>query len=255
MTVEERLQALKQRIKELLPDVSIEDVQFEGPAIVIYTEEPQRFLEDSSIVRNLAKELKKRISVRPSASLLKEPEEAVEVIKSVMPAEGGIKDIYFDTDKGEVIIEAEKPGICIGKQGSAVKEIAKRIGWKPHVIRAPPIQSSIIRNIRRFLREESEFRREFLKKVGRRIFRDKIHSDVWLRVTALGGCREVGRNAFLLSTPETRVLIDCGISVGSDLIPYLYVPEVSPLSDLDAVVLTHAHLDHSGLIPLLFKYG
>lgn len=255
MTTEEKLQALKQRIKELLPDVSVEDVQFEGPAIVIYTEEPQRFLEDSSIVRNLAKELKKRISVRPSASLLKEPEEAIEVIKSVMPAEGGIKDIYFDTDKGEVIIEAEKPGICIGKQGSAVKEIARRIGWKPHVIRAPPIQSSIIRNIRRFLREESEFRREFLKKVGRRIFRDKIHSDVWLRVTALGGCREVGRNAFLLSTPETRVLIDCGVSVGSDIIPYLYVPEVSPLSDLDAVVLTHAHLDHSGLIPLLFKYG
>jgi predicted metal-dependent RNase len=37
--------------------------------------------------------------------------------------------------------------------------------------------------------------------------------------------------------------------------PYLYVPEVSPLSNIDAVVLTHAHLDHCGMIPLLFKYG
>ncbi len=37
--------------------------------------------------------------------------------------------------------------------------------------------------------------------------------------------------------------------------PYLYVPEVSPLSNIDAVVLTHAHLDHCGIIPLLFKYG
>ena len=36
--------------------------------------------------------------------------------------------------------------------------------------------------------------------------------------------------------------------------PYLYVPEVNPISQIDAVVITHAHLDHSGLVPLLFKY-
>lgn len=123
------------------------------------------------------------------------------------------------------------------------------------MIRAPPIESSIIKSIRRYLRDESDFRRDFLKKVGRRIYRDKMIEDDWLRVTALGGCREVGRNAFLLSTPETRVLIDCGVSVGSEGMPYLYVPEVSPISNLDAVVITHAHLDHSGLVPLLFLYG
>src|SRR5438132_17788 len=37
--------------------------------------------------------------------------------------------------------------------------------------------------------------------------------------------------------------------------PYLHEPEVLPLSSLDAVVITHAHLDHSGLVPALFKYG
>ncbi|HOU79884.1 MAG TPA: beta-CASP ribonuclease aCPSF1, partial [Methanoregulaceae archaeon] len=37
--------------------------------------------------------------------------------------------------------------------------------------------------------------------------------------------------------------------------PYLYVPEIHPLSQLDAVVLTHAHLDHCALVPLLYKYG
>lgn len=37
--------------------------------------------------------------------------------------------------------------------------------------------------------------------------------------------------------------------------PYLYVPEVHPISQIDAVVLTHAHLDHIGLVPLLYKYG
>jgi Predicted metal-dependent RNase, consists of a metallo-beta-lactamase domain and an RNA-binding KH domain len=60
-----------------------------------------------------------------------------------------------------------------------------------------------------------------------------------------------------LSTPETKILIDCGVNMGSDnnAYPYLYIPEVTPLTDLDAVVVTHAHLDHSGLVPLLYKYG
>ncbi|OQB35458.1 MAG: Beta-Casp domain protein [Euryarchaeota archaeon ADurb.Bin165] len=75
-------------------------------------------------------------------------------------------------------------------------------------------------------------------------------------MTTLGCCREVGRAAFLLSTPESRVLIDCGEKPDSfEATPYLYVPEIHPLSQLDAVVLTHAHLDHCAYIPLLYKYG
>ncbi|MCD6209690.1 MAG: beta-CASP ribonuclease aCPSF1 [Methanophagales archaeon] len=256
MSVEEKLSELKQRIIELLPaDVHISGVEFEGPELVLYTEDTQRFVDDGALVRTLAKELKKRISVRPSSNILMEPEKASKVIHEIIPEEGGIKDIYFDMDKAEVIIEAEKPGLVIGTHGATLREVAKIIGWRPNVIRAPPIESSIIKSIRRYLREEGDFRRNFMKKVGRRIYRDKLIEDDWLRVTALGGCREVGRNAFLLSTPETRILIDCGVSVGSEGMPYLYVPEVSPISNLDAVVITHAHLDHSGLVPLLFLYG
>jgi len=184
-----------------------------------------------------------------------EPEEASKVIYDIIPEEGGIKDIYFDMDKAEVIIEAEKPGLVIGTHGATLREVAKEIGWRPNVIRAPPIQSSVIKSIRRYLREESEFRKNFMKKVGRRIYSDKLIEDEWLRITALGGCREVGRNSFMLSTPETRILIDCGVSVGSEGMPYLYAPEVSPIGNIDAVVITHAHLDHSGLVPLLYLYG
>ena len=256
MPAEEKLSELKRRIRELLPaDVSIAGVEFEGPELVIYTEDTQKFADDGAIVRTLAKELKKRISVRPGNNILTEPEEASKVIYDIIPEEGGIKDIYFDLDKAEVIIEAEKPGLVIGTHGATLREVAKVIGWRPNVIRAPPIQSSIIKNIRRYLREESDFRKNFVKKVGRRIYRDKLIEDEWLRITTLGGCREVGRNAFMLSTPETRVLIDCGVSVGSEGMPYLYVPEVSAINNIDAVVITHAHLDHSGLVPLLFLYG
>ena len=230
-------------------------MEFEGPELVIYTEDTLKFVDDGAMVRTLAKELKKRISVRPSSNILMEPEKASKVIYDIIPDEGGIKDIYFDMDKAEVIIEAEKPGLVIGTHGATLREVAKVIGWRPNVIRAPPIQSTVIKNIRRYLREESDFRKSFLKKVGRRIYSEKLIEDEWLRITALGGCREVGRNAFLLSTPETRILIDCGVSVGSEGMPYLYVPEVTPISNIDAVVITHAHLDHSGLVPLLYLYG
>ncbi|MCK4733535.1 MAG: beta-CASP ribonuclease aCPSF1 [Methanophagales archaeon] len=255
MPAEGTLLELKRRIKELLPtDVSVTGVEFEGPELVLYTEDTQRFVDDGALVRTLAKELKKRISVRPSSDILMDPEKASKAIHKIIPEEGGITDIYFDMDKAEVIIEAEKPGLVIGTHGATLRDVAKEIGWRPNVIRAPPIQSPIIKNIRQYLREESDFRKSFLKNVGRRIYRDKSKEDDWLRITALGGCREVGRNAFLLSTPETRILIDCGVSVGSEGTPYLYVPEVTPLSDIDAVVITHAHLDHTGLVPLLLQY-
>lgn len=257
MPAEETLSNLKTRIVKLLPDnVCITGVEFEGPELVIYSEEMQAFVDDGTIVRTLAKDLKKRISVRPSSNILMEQDKAIKAIYEIIPEEGGIKNIYFDMDKAEVTLEAEKPGLVIGTHGATLREVAKVIGWRPNVIRAPPIQSTTIKNIRRYLREESEFRKEFLKRVGRQIYSDKIKTknDEWVRITALGGCREVGRNSFMLSTPKTKVLIDCGVSVGSEGTPYLYVPEVLPIKDITAVVITHAHLDHSGLLPLLFMY-
>ena len=116
------------------------------------------------------------------------------------------------------------------------------------------------------MRSVNEERKTFLRTIGRRIHRDipgrdeankdATRKDQWARVTTLGCCREVGRAAFLLTTPDSRVLIDCGEKPdNSNGTPYLYVPEIHPLAQLDAVVLTHAHLDHCALIPLLYKYG
>jgi len=204
MSAEEKLSELKQRIIELLPaDVHISGVEFEGPELVLYTEDTQRFVDDGALVRTLAKELKKRISVRPSSNILMEPEKASKVIHEIIPEEGGIKDIYFDMDKAEVIIEAEKPGLVIGTHGATLREVAKMIGWRPNVIRAPPIESSIIKSIRRYLREEGDFRRDFLKKVGRRIYRDKMIEDDWLRVTAF----LYGYDGPIYTTQPTRDLM------------------------------------------------
>lgn len=86
----------------------------------------------------------------------------------------------------------------------------------------------------------------FLERVGEQIHRDRMKETEWVRVTTLGCCREVGRASFIPSTPETRILIDCGDKPGAEgEVPYLQIPEANPIADLDAVVLTHAHLDHS----------
>src|ERR687891_149271 len=74
----------------------------------------------------------------------------------------------------------------------------------------------------------------------------------------LGGVKQVGRSCFIVVTPETKVMLDCGINPGemSGLDAYPRLDWFNfDLDDLDAVVISHAHIDHQGFLPTLFKYG
>ena len=108
------------------------------------------------------------------------------------------------------------------------------------------------------LYQNSDYRRKFLDKVGHRIYdgwrREKKNE--WIRLSYLGSGRQVGRSCIFLQTPESRVLLDCGINVASNEKPYPYLeaPEFD-INELDAVVLSHAHMDHCGFIPYLYKFG
>src|SRR5512138_1776612 len=104
MLIEERLKELKDKINEKVPTgITVSQVEFEGPELVIYTDDPKAFAEQADLIKVLARDLRKRIVVRTNA--LKDPETAVSEIKAVVTENAGITDIFFDADTGEVLIE------------------------------------------------------------------------------------------------------------------------------------------------------
>jgi hypothetical protein len=252
--VEERASELFEKIRKGLPsNANISDIKFEGCEIVLYTKSKEFFTSEPKVIKDLVSSLKKRIILRPDPSICMDPEEALEIIKNTVPPEAGIQDIEFEPEFGTVTIEAEKPGLVIGKGGETLRDIKKKIFWSPIVKRAPVISSDVVKVLRDLIHKNSKFRKEFLDKIG-----NSIHSGwkptEWIRLTSLGGFREVGRSAILLQTPESRVLLDCGIKPGTNEYPYLNVPEFD-VKSLNAVVVSHAHMDHCGFVPYLYKIG
>jgi hypothetical protein len=244
-------------LKELPEDASITLTSLEGPNIILFTRNPTFFRSFSEPAKELAKKFKKRVEVRADTYLLMPPEEAKDFIKKIVPPEAGLSEnMFFESYIGRVVIEADKPGLVIGKSGATLNEIRTKTFWTPVIERRPSIESKIINSIRETIHSSTKFRRKFLRKLGSRIYTSGKEPK-WSRISTLGGCREVGRSCFLLQTPESKVLLDCGINVartGEDSFPVINIPEVS-ISDLDAVIITHAHLDHSGFVPYLYTYG
>jgi hypothetical protein len=245
-------------IKEQLHG-NITEANFEGANIVLYTNNQNFFNNDEGKIRGIVNEIKKRVELRADQKILLKQEEVEAEIKKIVPAEAEITNIIFDFHRSIILIEAKKPGLVIGKGGSVLNEIKKTTLWTPQVQRSASIKSKITDNIREVLYANNNYRRKFLNSIGEKIYKewnpDKM--DTWVRLTFLGGGRQVGRSCLLLQTPNSKILLDCGVDVsssGQDKFPYFNVPEFD-ISQLDAVIITHAHLDHTGLLPYLYKMG
>jgi metallo-beta-lactamase family protein len=75
-------------------------------------------------------------------------------------------------------------------------------------------------------------------------------------ITFLGGADTVTGSKYLVEHQDQRLLVDCGLFQGyKQLRLRNWQPLPVPAKDIDAVILTHAHLDHSGYLPLLVKDG
>ncbi len=250
---------IRESILNLLPrEAVVTRIEFEGPEISIYVKNPAIIIERPDLIRTLAKTIKKRVVLRTDPSIRKPKEETKRIIHEIVPKDAEIVSIEFDEILGEVVIKAKKPGKVIGKGGSLLRRLLVETGWRPVVERAPPRQSKMLENILAHLITESDYRLKALRNIGQRIHRNLIFKDNYVRITALGGFREVGRSAILVETAESRILLDAGVNVGTSdprkAFPRFDLEELKP-EELDAVIITHAHLDHCGFLPLLFKYG
>jgi len=245
-------------LKHIPKEAEISRIEFEGPNIAVYTKRPEILIEQNYIIADIVNALHKRIVIRSDPSARLSEKESLKEIQGIIPKEAEVTSITFDPTIGEAVIEAKKPGLVIGKDGTELEEIIKATRWRLRVLRSPPISSKMITNIRHFMHSESKTRGEILRKIGERIFRPNVFKTTALTLTALGGFQEVGRSAILVQTDESKVLLDCGIKPGftdpSEAYPRFNIGDFD-LELIDAVVISHAHLDHCGFLPFLYKYG
>tara|TARA_B100000902_G_scaffold11059_1_gene13518 strand:- start:1550 stop:3475 length:1926 start_codon:yes stop_codon:yes gene_type:complete len=253
------LSEIKKKAKEVIPDGIPYTVELEAGTIALITPTPDAFSQKgNALTVKLAKAIRRRIVVRPDPSILAKEEDVMSTVKEVIPEEAGLTNIWIDPALSEVTIECHDPSTAIGAKGANLVELRDRLGWLFRAERSSAIESKTLNNIRRYRRETAAERKELFRKFGSRIYRPKRSSAPWVRLTALGSYREVGRAMHMVTTNESRVLVDCGAKPTnnrSEIQPFFDAPELLPLDNIDAVIITHAHVDHIGMLPVLFKFG
>ena len=248
---------LKDQVEKIVPRDIPYTVELEAGNIALVTPEPNRILAADGLLAKIAHKVKRKIVLRPDTSIMKSEEDATKIVREIIPESADITQIYFDACYREITVQCKKPGDAVGRRGANLQEIRDKCGWLISVERTTPLISKTVHDIRGYRHAHAEERRKLLKDFGLNIHRPQRPGSAWARVTALGSYREVGRACHLVTTNESRIMIDVGVNVANDLepMPYFTAPEALPIDKLDAVVLTHAHLDHAGMLPVLFKYG
>jgi hypothetical protein len=242
--------------EELLKEFQSKDINkiiFEGPKIVIYVNNVDLFIKGIEIGKNLAQKYKKRIEIRINPKLLKGEEYIKEKVKEILSGIK-IKDIYLEKHRSVLYIETYEPEKI---DLNLINKLREETLCNIVIQRAPLKSSKIINVIRAYLHKNSLYKSEFLNKIGEKILERKPQKLDHYRIVFLGAGREVGRSSFLLQTKESNILLDCGLGAGNyseDRYPILNIPEFD-IQNLDAVIISHAHLDHVGFIPYLFRIG
>lgn len=246
-------------LQSIPKEASVTKIEYEGPRIALYTNTPKYLMENNELISNLVNVIKKRIVVRTDESIRKSEEEARQILNQLIPKDANLQGVFFDTATGEVSIEAKRPWLL---QRDATEfnhaEVTEKIGWKLRIRKATTIPSSTIQTINYNLKISSSERSKQLRQIGDEIFRPRLAQKSEVSLLTLGGFGQVGRSCMLLTTPESKILIDCGVNPGarspSEAFPRLDWANIT-LDELDAIVIGHAHLDHTGFLPVLLKYG
>jgi hypothetical protein len=271
-------------LKSIPSDSQISLVRFEGPNIALYTKNAKFALTELTYyLSSLSKTLKKRFIIRTDPSVRLPEDQTRQAVVKLLPKDVLVSAVFCDDATGEVVLEVSKPESI---DPNMIVQIAQSTGWIAHTRRSPHIPSTSINIIHSTLKGSAKERTDFLQKLGKRVFRGPLvvgngngnggarqpaanepgsgRPQPWstnkeeVMLFCLGGVKQVGRSCFIVVTPESKVMLDCGINPGemSGLDAYPRLDWFNfDLDDLDAVVIGHAHIDHQGFLPALFKYG
>jgi KH/beta-lactamase-domain protein len=242
-------------LQSLPHEASLTKIEYEGPCIALYSKNPSYLLQNNQLVLNMVNSIKKRIVIRTDESLRLSQEESIKVIANTIPIEAGVTQTFFDAVLGEAIIFAKKPWTVLQEGGDF--DLTEKIGWKVRVRKAP--QNMLpFETLYKTLADTASQRLKFYREVGDKIFRRKLTEEAEASLLTLGGFAEIGRSCMLLETRESKIILDCGFNASAKdplaSTPRFDIAGIS-MEDIDAVVLSHAHLDHTGFLPALFKYG
>tara|TARA_B100000586_G_scaffold268831_1_gene246228 strand:- start:362 stop:2296 length:1935 start_codon:yes stop_codon:yes gene_type:complete len=246
-------------LKAIPKEANVTKIDYEGPRIAIYTKTPRFLMENNTVISNLVNTIKKRIVVRTDDSIRKPEEDARKILNETVPKDANLQGILFDVTTGEVSIEVKRPWLCQRRvEEFNHAEITEKTGWKLRIRKSTTKPSSTIQAINYQLKVSSSERSKHLKQIGEEIFRPRLTQKSEVSLLTLGGFGQVGRSCMLLTTSDSKVLIDCGINPGarspSEAFPRIDWANIT-LDELDAIVIGHAHLDHTGFLPVLLKYG
>ena len=140
MNVDKLFESLTEEVTRRVPkDMKITSIKFEGPLVVVYTSDYDKFSENDSVARMLAQSIHRRVDIRPDPAGLEDAAKVEERIRAMIPESAEIYDINFIDETGEAIIEAVNPGEVVGKEGQLLADLRKESGWNVKVIRAPQI--------------------------------------------------------------------------------------------------------------------
>lgn len=254
---ENRNQNIVASILNNIPSESeITKIEYEGPFIVLYSRKPTVLLENQEIISKMVNLIKKRIVIRPDTSIRSSEESVNQIIRSSCSNPNNIPEICFDPALGEATVFVNDFRTLTELNQLEIGLIEKT-GWKLMCRRAPK-NLGILKSMNEILHSSSEERIDFYKRVGEKIFRQKLSGSEEASIVCLGGFSEIGRSAILIVTHESKILLDFGIKTynneDTDLLPRLDIFGIG-MNEIDAVVISHAHLDHCGAVPILCKYG
>ena len=251
-------QSIMATILQNLPrECSLTKIEYEGPRIALYSNQPEFLLKNYQVVSNIVNLIKKRIVLRLDESIRKQESEVIKIIEKNISKETGFTDLLFDPVLGEATIFVRKINEIIHNEETITNTLINQTGWKIN-FKKTPRNLSTLKEINKIISKTSEYRTQFYKRIGEKIFREKLDPNVEASLISLGGFAEIGRSSMILSTNESNILIDCGLNLYTQD-PFLMFPRFDSVgikpSEIDAIVLSHAHFDHTGFVPILFKFG